>query len=170
MLNKKQLEAYSVCPLALELVPESVARDFCVLPVSASDDAVHLVLPSTFRELITADGDTLDRLRIILDRTITYDVASRVELQPIVDLHYRAVYSAIQNCDVQFSFRCPKQWADLSPTEQSTVRYCNECTQNVYFCLTDDELSQRMANDQCAAFCDSETQSFVLGLLEYPER
>ena len=153
----------------LKLVPEAVAREYCVLAVSVVDKNLHLVVPNTARELITSEGDTIDRLRFLLNRAFTFDIADRSDLLPVVDLHYRAAYSDIRNCDPQFSLRCPKQWSQLSSTDKPTVRFCKQCNQNVHFCVTTDELAQRTAANQCVAFCDSESQSVMLGLLEFPD-
>ncbi len=35
--------------------------------------------------------------------------------------------------DIEFSFRCQRQWKDLQKTENSDVRFCNECSQDVHF-------------------------------------
>ena len=169
MLNRKQLEAFDISPSALELVPEAVAREYRVLAVSLNDNQLHVVVPTTARDLITSDGDTLDRLRFILERDFSYDMADSSDLLPVVDLHYRAAYSNIQNCDPQFSLQCPKHWSQLSSTNTPTIRFCSQCNRNVHFCLTADELTRRTADNQCVAFCDSDSQSVMLGLLEFPE-
>lgn len=148
----------------------SLAREHCILAVSTSNENLHLVLPSDIGDLVSTDETGLDRLRFILGRDFTYDIALRDELYPVVDLHYWAAYSDIRNCDVRFQTRCPKQWADLTPTDENTVRYCNECQQNVYFCHSSEELKRRTGNDQCVAFCDADTHTDSLGLLmEIPD-
>lgn len=169
MLDRKQLDAINIDPTALELVPEAVARQYRVLSVSAVDGKLHLVVPTTARELITVEGDMLDRLRFILNRDFAYDMADSDDLMPVVDLHYLAVYSDIRNCTPEFSLQCPKQWSQLTSTATPTIRFCNQCSQNVHFCLTTDELIQRTADNQCVAFCDSESQSVTLGSLEFPD-
>jgi len=170
MLNKTQLDEFPVCHLALELVPEAFARNYCVLAVSVLNDNLHLIVPTNARELITAYGDTFDRIRMLLDgRNFTYDFADPSDLQSTIDLHYRAAYSEIRNCDAKFSLQCPKQWTQLAQTPKSTVRFCNQCNQRVYFCLTDKELAQRISEKQCVAFYDHESEDMLLGLLECPE-
>ena len=169
MLSKEQLDMLKVDSVALDLVPESVARLYCVLPVSALDGELHLVVPTTARELITSEGDTLDRLRFILGCDFTYEMADAGDLEPVVDLHYLAVHSDIRNCKAELAIQCPKYWSQLAPTDTPTIRFCSKCDQNVHFCLTTDELTQRTADNLCVAFCDSETQTVTLGLLEIPD-
>lgn len=164
MLARNQLAAIPVCPAALELVPEVVAREFCVLAVAISNEMLYLILPSDIGELLSSDETGIDRLRFILGREFTYDLALRDDLFPVVDLHYWSICSDIRNCDVRFQTRCPKQWVDLRPTSENAIRYCTECQQNVYFCQSSEELKLRTANNQCVAFCDADTYADTLGL------
>jgi len=95
MLNKNQLDALDINPTALELVPEAVAREYCVLAVSVVDKNLHLVVPNTARELITSEGDTIDRLRFILNRAFTFDIADRSDLLPVVTQLRSAILVAV---------------------------------------------------------------------------
>ncbi len=47
----------------------------------------------------------------------------------------------IENCDVshsglQFAYECPMAWNELHPTENKSVRHCDACREEVYFCNT----------------------------------
>ncbi len=42
----------------------------------------------------------------------------------------------IENCGVSFKFRCPKKWEEIKPTQDESVRYCDGCRQQVFFCST----------------------------------
>lgn len=42
----------------------------------------------------------------------------------------------IEKCSIRFKFLCPKQWQNLAPTSDATVRFCDTCQKNVYFCET----------------------------------
>jgi uncharacterized protein (TIGR02996 family) len=53
--------------------------------------------------------------------------------------------TAIENCQVQFAFRCPKRWEKLQETEDSRVRFCEACGKNVHFCGTVAEARQQSA-------------------------
>jgi uncharacterized protein (TIGR02996 family) len=40
----------------------------------------------------------------------------------------------IENCGVSFRFRCLLRWEQLRPTADETVRFCEACGQQVFFC------------------------------------
>ncbi len=170
MLDRTQLDAFAVCPPALELVSEAIAREYRVLPVSIVDGILHLVVASSNVDFVSVDATEFKRLQAALGRSFTFDIAPHVELTSYIDLHYMAAYSEIRNCDMEFQIRCPKKWADLMPTGGSAVRYCNECEKNVYFCRSTEELMLRSTQNQCVAFCDADTQVGSMGLLmEIPD-
>lgn len=52
---------------------------------------------------------------------------------------------------VQFAFECPKQWAEMTPTDDDKVRHCEACKQNVYFCETIGEAQLRAWHGECVA-------------------
>lgn len=55
----------------------------------------------------------------------------------------------IRNC--QFGYRCPKTWDALGITEDSAIRYCDKCEQNVHFCHTDAQLVDAIHHNRCIA-------------------
>jgi hypothetical protein len=161
MLQPHQLAALTIDPAAIGRVPESVARSCCVLPVAFQNGRLHLILPNT----VDDPGDsTLDRLNMVLESEFTYDTAPRDQLHRFVDLHHWAAYSEIENCDVHFRFKCPKQWADLQPTNDKLVRHCDVCEKDVFYCYTKDELQERASKNQCVAFNDYGESPMTLGL------
>ena len=164
MLNLEQLKALPVCERALQLFPESVARENCVLPIDVNCDTLHLVIPSDYRSNTIAGRPLVDMLQFILARQLTYELADRTDLSTFVDLHYNAAYSKITNCEGRFAINCPKLWANLQTTENVQVRFCNVCRKNVYFCRTDDELDAHSKQNHCVAIYDSDLESEMLGL------
>ncbi len=52
---------------------------------------------------------------------------------------------------VQFAFECPKQWAEMTPTDDDKVRHCGACKLNVYFCDTLDEAKHHAWAGECVA-------------------
>lgn len=166
MLNRHALNSIPVCTAALELVPEAFAREHCILAASINNGKLHVVLPSNVDELVSTEQSGLDLIQFVLNRELSYDFALRDELFAIIEHHYWAAYSDIRNCDVEFKLRCPKQWVDLTPTDQNTVRSCQTCGKDVYFCHSSEELKRRTDNNQCVAFCDADTHTDTLGLLD----
>ena len=55
----------------------------------------------------------------------------------------------IRNCN--FSFKCPKFWAELQVTDDPPIRRCNECNEFVYRCTTDKEISLAIKHNRCVA-------------------
>lgn len=45
----------------------------------------------------------------------------------------------IRTCEVKFRKRCPQLWENLKETESEAVRFCEECSKNVYYAKTDQE-------------------------------
>lgn len=164
MLNLEQLKALPVCERALQLFPESVARENCVLPIAINCDTLHLIIPSDYLSNAIAGRPLLEMLQFILAREFTYELADRADLSSLVDLHYNAAYSKITNCDRRFTISCPKLWADLQTTDNVQVRFCNVCRKDVYFCRTDNELEAHSRLNHCVAIYDSELESEMLGL------
>lgn len=80
-------------------------------------------------------------------------VAQLEDLRPILDADWVAVFDRpqIENCDERFAFQCPKQWEKLKGTEDPTVRYCDGCQKQVYYCRTTREAYDRAQRGDCVA-------------------
>ncbi len=51
----------------------------------------------------------------------------------------------------QFSFRRPKLWSLLSPTETGGLRHCPECDRDVHLALTEEEFRRHASEGVCVA-------------------
>lgn len=165
MLNTQQLHSIPVDAAALELVPESVARENSVLPTSLQNGQLRVVIP------LISDIQTCllqEILQFILDRALSYDTTDSAELDRIIDLHYTAAYSTVQNCDRAFRMRCPKQWAELDVTDDPKTRWCTVGEHKVTFCLTDADVDRLSMAGECVAYYDGSGHADTLGLLEFP--
>jgi len=151
MLGASDLDRIAIDEDVLEIVPESVARNHTVLPLSWDETSIHLVIPSDAPGRIE---ELLTTLRFILDRKLTFDVAERSTLEAIVDLHYSACGSVIQNCPRTFLFRCNKRWVDLDRTDDAQLRHCCKCDTVVRLCKAGDELDAAVARGECVAYYD----------------
>jgi hypothetical protein len=163
LLTHIEISKIQVDPRAVELVPESIARERIVLPARLVNGILHLLLPA---EAALESSDTLECLRSILDRPFTHEFAVTNDLRPYVDLFYTAIYSEIANCSSALRFRCPKRWAELEPTDDVRIRLCDVCHTSVTFCTTVSELKRMAEMNECVAFLDPETQFDTLGLPE----
>lgn len=165
MLTSKELSDIPINAEALELVPESIARENIVLAVAVHDGVLHLILPAS-----VVDGqrkDLEDKLRFILARSLTFDTADDDELKQLVDLHYAAVNTTVQNCDIAFQNRCPLRWTNLEPTDTPRQRWCSECGRTVTFCSSNDELKRLSSAGQCVAFWDPTEAVDLMGLIDF---
>ena len=59
----------------------------------------------------------------------------------------------IRNC--KFSFKCPRDWEGLTPTDNVQQRYCGEYNQIVHFCYTPDDLTKAIQADLCVAIANT---------------
>ena len=134
----------------IELVPETIARENMILPLAGDDQHLTIAYP---HDLLDSEVLELhDKLQFILYRPIELIAFRREELQEAIDWHYR--YGTIETCGgtrLRIEFRCPRQWSQLVPTEDATVRYCTECQEPVYLCETDDELVAHAQANHCTA-------------------
>ncbi len=83
-LDFVNLDEVEIPPSVVELVPESVARENCVLPLSVDvdDDSLTVLLSDPF------DVEALDKLRFILDRKIDIALAPRESIMAAVNRYY----------------------------------------------------------------------------------
>ena len=72
-----------VDPVAIELMPESIARENCVLPIRVEGGTLNVVLGRR-----TDVGELIDKLRFILDRPIVCAVADREHVERAIDEVY----------------------------------------------------------------------------------
>ena len=151
MLNTEDLDRIPIDEDVLEIVPETVARNHTVLPLSWDDTSIHLVVPS---DVPGRTEELLTTLRFILNRELTFDIADREALEVLVDLHYSACGSMVQNCPRTFLFRCHKRWVDLNRTSDPQLRHCRKCDTNVRLCKVSDELDAAVARGECVAYYD----------------
>jgi len=77
----------------------------------------------------------------------------------------------IRNCPLPlFRQQCPRQWDELTPTEDKSVRHCGQCNQHVYLCSTDEETLSHARAGHCIARVipdGSELPPMFLGQTKY---
>lgn len=57
----------------------------------------------------------------------------------------------LEACGVKFRFRCPKQWAELAPTERAEVRHCGACDRDVHYAISVGEARGHARLGRCVA-------------------
>lgn len=55
----------------------------------------------------------------------------------------------IENCRSWFKLLCPKTWSQLERTNQTDVRYCPICRQNVYYCESSEAVEEHRRAGHC---------------------
>lgn len=83
MSHIHDLSTVTITPEALDEIPESVARESCILPVSVSQASLHVILPVDVDQ-----SDVVTKLRFILNRPITFDTADRAAIVAVLDKYY----------------------------------------------------------------------------------
>jgi len=81
------LEFYDLAEVTIpqsvvELVPEAVARENCVLPLAEDEDGLKVLISDPY------DVETLDKLRFILDRKITIALAPSESIREAINRYY----------------------------------------------------------------------------------
>lgn len=76
------LSTIEIPPSAIELVPESVARENLVCPLSVDGDALMVAISDPMK------FEVLDKLRFILNREIKVSMASKESIQAAINRHY----------------------------------------------------------------------------------
>ena len=74
----------------------------------------------------------------------------------------------IENCSVEFKFRCPQRWDALEPTSDPGVRMCAECEREVFFCETDQQAVDHARKGDCIARRERDAQVVTVGWPEQP--
>ena len=58
-------------------------------------------------------------------------------------------YFIVTNCE--FEFKCPKSWDNLTTTEDSNLRHCQQCNQSVTLCTSQKEYESLVSKGKCIA-------------------
>src|SRR5213079_1659335 len=76
------LEEISIPPSVIEMVPESVARENYIIPISQEDGALKIVVSDP------SDFDTMQKLQFILNKDIQPVLAPREQIIEAINRHY----------------------------------------------------------------------------------
>lgn len=64
----------------------------------------------------------------------------------------------IENCDVRFRYRCPKDWDALVSTQDAGVRHCLACDKDVYLCDSVAAFLRHAERGHCVAVAEFKDQ------------
>ena len=77
----------------------------------------------------------------------------------------RSIY--IDNCEFSVEYECPLEWKNLKKTDDSQIRFCNECSKNVYRCKTDEDMDKHIKLNHCIAVNEPQVMG-VMGDMPFP--
>ena len=143
----------SIPEAVIELVPESVARELCVLAFRTDGTFLWVFCPLDPDFSARESG----RLSIILNRQIEWVPVDASLLQQAVNERYLPWHEAtITNCAPRFRSQCPKNWSSLEPTVDPRVRHCSECQCDVHWC-ENDVVAQALGREgKCVALANKQ--------------
>jgi type IV pilus assembly protein PilB len=81
-LDYVDLNEVNIPPDVIELVPESVARENSILPMSEEDGALRVIMSDPL------DYETQEKLRFILNRDVRIALSPRESIQEAINRHY----------------------------------------------------------------------------------
>jgi type IV pilus assembly protein PilB len=113
------LTTMTIPPSVIELVPESVARENVVLPMSQENGTLKIIMSDP------SDFDTLQKLQFILNKDIQPVLAAREQIVEAINRHYgqtetESVDSMLQEfTDTQIDFTETEATANLAAADDS---------------------------------------------------
>jgi type IV pilus assembly protein PilB len=113
------LKGVTIPPAVVEMVPESVARENHVMPLSHENNALQIVMSDP------NDIDTIEKLRFILNKDIAPVLADREEIIAAINAHYgqsetESVDSMLSEfTDTQIDFTETEATSALSAADES---------------------------------------------------
>ena len=123
-------------PTALEMIPESLARAYQVLPLDFDGDRLTLVFARG------ADiPERIAQLRFVLNfaNPIRWSRCDAEPLARAIDEAYGLSASELVHCPPEYRAECPALWLCLAPTADSRIRVCPVCRCLVHLCQTETE-------------------------------
>ncbi|WP_146523861.1 GspE/PulE/PilB domain-containing protein [Stieleria varia] len=131
----------------VDIIPENVARDYCVIAISIRNGLLTIACPAN-----DFDSDAEKLVEFILNRNAQWIRFPCAEIADAIDRHY-IVDGAILDC--RFSDRCPQRWRDLAETDVISVRHCITCDEDIHLCYSRHSLPWHNARDHRIAIVDA---------------
>jgi uncharacterized protein (TIGR02996 family) len=147
--------------------PDTKEEEFLeVIRKNPKDNDTRLVYADWLEEHGHPKRAELLRLQCGLDEVDEHDdqQVKRMELKlealsPQDEAWWRTLISRspIDKCEVlpDFKFKCPKRWSQLTPTPRDTIRFCESCQREVFFCSSLSDIRYRASRAECVAFDSS---------------
>ena len=72
----------------------------------------------------------------------------------------------IDNCEYRFEYKCPLEWNNLKRTQDSKIRFCDECNKNVYRCKTGKDIDENIKLNHCIAIDEPDKPTRTMGVID----
>lgn len=157
---------YFIDPQALELMPESIARENDVVPLRLANDRFHLLIGSNRHDL----DDLLQKLEFILNRELVLEFDDPILVHEMVHTLYSMAAASVSRCNLRFSLTCSRRWLELIETGPPSVRHCPDCNEAVYHCENEEQALEHAALGHCVSLHDSRYEVEVvesMGLIDF---
>ncbi|MDP6446779.1 MAG: hypothetical protein QF805_23510, partial [Pirellulaceae bacterium] len=165
MTHFDNLDNITIPDHLFEQLPISVMNEDGVLPLREDGEALRVIVAAPES---SGSFDTIEKLRFILNRPITYDTAPFQEIAKKLVSMVEGATIGVSHCPL-FSYECSRDWHSLWETDDGGVRFCDHCSQNVYLCLDENDLRQRRQLHQCGAVAQIPVESVTMGVLDFGE-
>lgn len=136
-----------------------VPSDWRVVPIGMNEDGRLMIVVDAL-----VSDEIRDNLRFMFsahvrELTVTPDLFDRL------NAFFRSRFGAGGNgsgyhgeidCDVTWKFKCPQDWAKMTPTAEDWVRRCGACRRNVVMCGNEQQIQAAKRVGACVAIarCD----------------
>lgn len=160
-MNPPDPRPYAIPAEVLELIPESLVREHCVLPARVDQSTITIYCPDDER----FGSEEREKIQFILNRPVDWWPAERDAVREAITKHLGELPVAVIDCDLKFRFRCPLLWEQLRSTGDAHIRFCEVCERSVHRAADASE-AQRLARDgKCVAYTSVECDT--VGLIEF---
>jgi hypothetical protein len=156
--------AYTVEPAVFTAMPESVAREECLLPLAVNGKQLRVVAG---RREATALDKSLRRAAYITGMGLRYSVAEYAQVAALVNELFNKCFTEVSGCVAEFEVKCPRRWLELAPTAAPPVRDCSVCQQQVFWANDAAEALAYARMGRCVALFRSGVESEI-GMLRVP--
>lgn len=146
----------------LQSIPVSIVRELRVVPFHQNDAGLHVFCPMGEHFAMEA----ANRVRFAVDEPIQFVPLENAELLAAIEKFYAAEsmnLGSIDNCPLNFHYKCPRTWDSLNVTEQADIRFCDVCQHQVYWANSYQDAERQAALGRCVAvFNDYEETMGIL--------
>ena len=74
----------------------------------------------------------------------------------------------IDDCKWRFRYQCLQRWANLTPTQNKSIRFCAICQRNVYACYNNKTVAKHTKQNHCVVIMNGfDYEGEMLGFIDF---